>query len=39
MPNEALDPVVSSPEELAALLTREVAKYAKVIRLADIRLE
>ena len=39
MPNEALDPVVSSPEELSALLTREIAKYAKVIKLADIRLE
>lgn len=39
MPNEALDPVVSSPEELSALLTREIAKYAKVIELADIRLE
>lgn len=38
-PREALDPVASSPEELAALLTREIAKYAKVIRLADIRLD
>jgi tripartite-type tricarboxylate transporter receptor subunit TctC len=36
---EALDPVVSSPEELTALLKREVEKYAKVIRLANIRLE
>ena len=36
---EALDPVVSSPEELTALLRREVEKYAKVIRLANIRLE
>jgi len=38
-PREALDPVASSPEELAALLTREIAKYAKVIRLANIRLD
>ena len=39
MPNEALDPVVSSPEELSVLLKREIAKYAKVIKLADIRIE
>ena len=39
MPREALDPVASSPEELSALLTREIAKYAKVIKLANIRLE
>ena len=39
LPNEALDPVVSSPEELAALLRREIPKYAKVIELANIRLE
>ena len=38
-PREALDPVASSPEELAALLKREIEKYAKVIRLANIRLE
>jgi tripartite-type tricarboxylate transporter receptor subunit TctC len=37
MPNEALDPVASSPEELGALLKREIAKYAKVIKLANIR--
>ena len=36
MPREALDPVASSPEELAALLKREIAKYAKVIQLAKI---
>jgi len=36
MPREALDPVASSPEELAALLKREIEKYAKVIRLAKI---
>ena len=39
LPREALDPVASSPEELAALLKREIPKYAKVIRLADIRAE
>lgn len=39
MPREALDPVASSPEELSALLTREIEKYAKVIKLANIRLE
>jgi tripartite-type tricarboxylate transporter receptor subunit TctC len=39
MPKEALDPVASSPEELSALLRREVEKYAKVIRLANIRLD
>ena len=38
-PREALDPVASSPEELSALLKREIEKYAKVIKLADIRLE
>jgi tripartite-type tricarboxylate transporter receptor subunit TctC len=36
MPREALDPVASSPEELAALLKSEIEKYAKVIRLAKI---
>jgi tripartite-type tricarboxylate transporter receptor subunit TctC len=39
LPKEALDPVASSPEELSALLKREIAKYAKVIKLANIRLE
>lgn len=38
-PKEALDPVGSSPEELAALLKREIPKYAKVIRTANIRIE
>jgi len=36
MPREALDPVASSPEELSALLKREIDKYANVIRLAKI---
>jgi len=39
LPREALDPVASSPEELSALLKREIEKYAKVIQLANIRLE
>lgn len=38
-PKEALDPVASSPEELSALLRREIEKYAKVIRLANIRVD
>jgi tripartite-type tricarboxylate transporter receptor subunit TctC len=37
MPREALDAVASSPEELAALLKREIEKYAKVIQRANIR--
>jgi tripartite-type tricarboxylate transporter receptor subunit TctC len=39
MPREALDPVASSPEELSELLKREIEKYARVIRLANIRLD
>jgi tripartite-type tricarboxylate transporter receptor subunit TctC len=39
MPREALDPVASSPEELSALLKREIEKYARVIRLANIQLD
>ena len=39
MPREALDPVASSPEELSTLLKREIAKYAKVIRLAKSPVE
>ena len=39
MPREALDPVASSPEELSALLKREIAKYAKVIKFANVRLD
>lgn len=38
-PREALDPVASSPEELSALLKREIEKYGKVIRTANIRVE
>jgi len=39
MKREVLDPVVSTPEELSALLKREIAKYAQVIARANIRLE
>jgi tripartite-type tricarboxylate transporter receptor subunit TctC len=39
MPREALDPVASTPEELSALLQREIPKYAKVIQAANIRVE
>lgn len=39
MPREALDPIASSPEDLSALLKREIEKYAKVIRLAGIKVE
>jgi tripartite-type tricarboxylate transporter receptor subunit TctC len=38
-PREALDPVASSPEELTALLSREIPKYAKVISFANIRVD
>jgi tripartite-type tricarboxylate transporter receptor subunit TctC len=39
MPREALDPVASTPEQLSELLKREIAKYAKVIKTANIRME
>jgi tripartite-type tricarboxylate transporter receptor subunit TctC len=39
MPREALDPVASSPEELAANFKREVDRYAKIIRAGNINLE
>jgi tripartite-type tricarboxylate transporter receptor subunit TctC len=39
LPREALDPVASSPEELTALLSREIPKYARVIKTANIRAE
>lgn len=38
-PREALDPVASTPEELATLLKREIDKYAKVIKFANIRVQ
>ena len=36
---EALDPVASSPAELATLLKREIEKYAKVIKAANITVQ
>jgi tripartite-type tricarboxylate transporter receptor subunit TctC len=36
LPKQALEAVASSPEELTALLKREIPKYANVIRLAHI---
>jgi len=39
MKREALDAVVSSPEELGDLLRREIAKYAKVIARGNIKME
>lgn len=39
MPREALDPVASTPEELSELLKREIVKYAKVIKMANIKME
>ncbi len=38
-PKQALDSVTSSPEELAALLDREIPKYAKVIKAANIHVQ
>jgi tripartite-type tricarboxylate transporter receptor subunit TctC len=38
MAHEGLDPVGSTPQELATLLEREIAKYARVIRQANIKL-
>jgi tripartite-type tricarboxylate transporter receptor subunit TctC len=39
MASEGLDPVGSSPEELAAQVRKEIAKYATVIHMADIKLQ
>jgi tripartite-type tricarboxylate transporter receptor subunit TctC len=39
MPREALDPVASSPAELSALFKREIARYAKIIQAANIKVE
>jgi tripartite-type tricarboxylate transporter receptor subunit TctC len=38
MKEEGLDPVGSTPAELAALMKREIAKYAKVIKQAKIKM-
>lgn len=39
MVNEGLDPVASTPQELAAQVKREIAKYAEVIRKGKIKLQ
>jgi tripartite-type tricarboxylate transporter receptor subunit TctC len=39
MANEGLDPVASTPEELAAQIKREIVKYAEVIRKGNIKLQ
>jgi tripartite-type tricarboxylate transporter receptor subunit TctC len=39
MAKEGLDPVGSTPEELAGQIRREIAKYAQVIRVAGIKLQ
>jgi tripartite-type tricarboxylate transporter receptor subunit TctC len=36
---EALDPVASSPEELSTMLKGDIAKYAKVIKAANITVQ
>ena len=39
MVKEGLDPVASTPEELAAQIKSEIAKYAEVIRKGNIKLQ
>jgi len=39
MPREALDAVASTPDELAANFKREVARYARIIKAGNIRVE
>jgi tripartite-type tricarboxylate transporter receptor subunit TctC len=39
MVNEGLDPVGSSPEELAAQIKREIVKYAEVVKKGNIKLQ
>ena len=39
MPREALDAVASTPEELGAMFRREIARYAKIIAAAGIKLD
>ena len=39
MVNEGLDPVGSTPQELAAQIKTEIAKYAEVIRKGNIKLQ
>jgi tripartite-type tricarboxylate transporter receptor subunit TctC len=39
MAREGLDPVGSTPEELNALLNREIAKYTNVIHMDHVRFQ
>jgi tripartite-type tricarboxylate transporter receptor subunit TctC len=39
MLKEGLDPVASSPDELAAQMKREIVKYAEVIKKGNIKLQ
>lgn len=39
MPREALDAVASSPEELSANFRREIARYAKIIKAGNIKVD
>jgi tripartite-type tricarboxylate transporter receptor subunit TctC len=39
MPREALDAVASSPEQLDANFRREIARYAKIIKAGNIKLD
>jgi tripartite-type tricarboxylate transporter receptor subunit TctC len=39
MPREALDAVASSPEELTANFKREIARYAKIIKEGNIKVD
>lgn len=39
MPREALDPVASSPEALQANFQREIARYAKIIKAGNIKVD
>ncbi len=39
MPREALDAVASSPEELTANFKREIARYAKIIKTGNIKVD
>jgi len=37
--NQGLEPFVSNPEQFAALLRSDMAKYAKLIKDANIKVE
>ena len=37
--SQGLDPMISTPEQFAALMKSDMAKYAKIIKTANIKLE